>query len=114
MSPEPLGYHGDSAGPSKLVNNDILPFYTRQEFQYILYSNKFFQAKRERKSKFNVREVLNLKEASPKVGIQKTFLVPHSSSVAGDGQHEGGALVQKLSSLETNFLLSAQAVENGD
>ena len=38
MSPEPLG---DSAGPSK--------------------------AKRERKSKFNVREVLNLKEAAPKV-----------------------------------------------
>ena len=26
-----------------------------------------FKAKRERKSKFNVREVLNLKEASPKV-----------------------------------------------
>merc|ERR1719153_1174657 len=44
-SPEPLGNLADSAGPSK--------------------------AKRERKSKFNVREVLNLKESSPKVANMK-------------------------------------------
>ena len=37
-----------------------------------------FKAKRERKSKFNVREVLNLKEASPKVIV-----------VVGDPKYRG-------------------------
>jgi len=55
-SPEPLGNLGDSAGPSK--------------------------AKRERKSKFNVREVLNLKEASPKVTNMKDGLPSSKNSPA--------------------------------
>jgi len=56
-SPEPPGNLGDSAGPSK--------------------------AKRERKSKFNVREVLNLKEAAPpKVNNMKEGLPPSKNSPA--------------------------------
>merc|ERR1719397_2283152 len=56
LSPEPLGNLSESAGPSK--------------------------AKRERKSKFNVREVLNLKEASPKVTNMKDGLPSSKSSPA--------------------------------
>ena len=49
-----------------------------------------FKAKRERKSKFNVREVLNLKEASPKVivvvgdFIEASIIFLKTSSLVGD------------------------------
>ena len=44
-------------------------FWVVPSFKIFSLTRVLFKAKRERKSKFNVREVLNLKEASPKVNI---------------------------------------------